>query len=120
MIYDIMQDVITHGTGRRALSLKRSDIAGKTGTTNDQKDAWFSGFNKDVVATAWVGFDQPSTLGRREFGGSAALPIWIDFMEVALADSPDEAVNKPDGIISRRIDPETGLPCLPRTGKCCV
>lgn len=113
MIYDIMQDVITHGTGRRALSLKRTDIAGKTGTTNDQKDAWFSGFNKDVVATAWVGFDQPSTLGRREFGGSAALPIWIDFMSVALADSTDEPIAKPDGIISRRIDPETGLLAYP-------
>ena len=113
MIYNIMQDVITRGTGRRALSLKRTDLAGKTGTTNDQKDAWFSGFNKDVVATAWVGFDQPSTLGRREFGGSAALPIWIDFMETALAESSDEPFEKPDGIVSRRIDPKSGLLAYP-------
>lgn len=113
MIYNIMQDVITRGTGRRATSLKRSDLAGKTGTTNDQKDAWFSGFNKDVVATAWVGFDQPSTLGRREFGGTAALPIWIDFMETALSDSADEPAAQPDGMISVRIDPKTGLLAYP-------
>ncbi|GGK64419.1 penicillin-binding protein 1A [Amphritea balenae] len=113
MIYNIMQDVITRGTGRRALALKRTDIAGKTGTTNDQKDAWFSGFNSDVVATAWVGFDQPSTLGRREFGGTAALPIWIDFMKVALSDSPDLPAAQPDGMTSVRIDPKTGLLAYP-------
>jgi len=113
MIYNIMQDVITRGTGRRALALKRTDIAGKTGTTNDQKDAWFSGFNRDVVATAWVGFDQPSTLGRSEFGGTAALPIWIDFMKVALNNSPDQPATQPDGIVSVRIDPKTGLLAYP-------
>ncbi|MDO6563034.1 penicillin-binding protein 1A [Amphritea sp. 1_MG-2023] len=113
MIYSIMQDVITRGTGRRAQVLKRSDLAGKTGTTNDQKDAWFSGFNQDIVATAWVGFDQPTTLGRREFGGTAALPIWIDFMETALANSPDQPVTQPDGLVSIRIDPETGLLAYP-------
>ena len=113
MIYNIMQDVITRGTGRRATSLNRSDLAGKTGTTNDQKDAWFSGFNNDVVATAWVGFDQPSTLGRREFGGTAALPIWIDFMATALTDSADEPAAQPDGMISVRIDPKTGLLAYP-------
>ncbi|WP_299201219.1 penicillin-binding protein 1A [uncultured Amphritea sp.] len=113
MIYSIMQDVITRGTGRRALVLERSDLAGKTGTTNDQKDAWFSGFNKDVAATAWIGFDQPSTLGRSEFGGTAALPIWIEFMDVALANIPDQAVAKPEGIVSIRIDPKTGLLAYP-------
>lgn len=113
MIYNIMQDVITRGTGRRALALKRTDIAGKTGTTNDQKDAWFSGFNRDVVATAWVGFDQPSTLGRSEFGGTAALPIWIDFMKVALNNIPDQPATQPDGIVSVRIDPKTGLLAYP-------
>ncbi|MEH6576015.1 MAG: penicillin-binding protein 1A [Amphritea sp.] len=113
MIYNIMQDVITRGTGRRALALKRSDIAGKTGTTNDQKDAWFSGFNRDVVATTWVGFDQPSTLGRSEFGGTAALPIWIDFMNVALQDSLDRPPAQPDGMVSVRIDPKTGLLAYP-------
>lgn len=113
MIYSIMQDVITQGTGRRALSLHRRDIAGKTGTTNDQKDAWFSGFNRDVVTTAWVGFDQPATLGRSEFGGTAALPIWIDFMGVALQDSPDQPPSQPDGMVSVRIDPQTGLLAYP-------
>jgi len=113
MIHSIMQDVITQGTGRRALTLKRTDLAGKTGTTNDQKDAWFSGFNRDLVATAWVGFDQPSTLGRSEFGGTAALPIWIDFMQVALSDSPDRQTPQPDGIVSVKIDPETGLLAYP-------
>ena len=113
MIYNIMQDVITRGTGRRALALQRSDIAGKTGTTNDQKDAWFSGFNSNVVATAWVGFDQPSTLGRSEFGGTAALPIWIDFMKVALANKADLPASQPDGMTSVRIDPKTGLLAYP-------
>ncbi|BBB24896.1 penicillin-binding protein 1A [Amphritea japonica] len=113
MIYNIMQDVITRGTGRRALALQRTDIAGKTGTTNDQKDAWFSGFNSNVVATAWVGFDQPSTLGRSEFGGTAALPIWIDFMKVALANKADLPASQPDGMTSVRIDPKTGLLAYP-------
>jgi len=80
IINSILQDVITRGTGRRARALDRSDIAGKTGTTNGPTDAWFSGYNPDVVATTWVGFDQNLPLGKREFGGSAALPIWIDFM----------------------------------------
>ena len=100
LTYNIMQDVIRRGTARKALVLKRNDIAGKTGTTNDQKDAWFSGFNQDYVATAWVGFDQPQTLGRREFGGTAALPIWIDFMREALKDTPENAPTPPEGIIS--------------------
>lgn len=113
MIYNIMQDVITRGTGRRARVLERSDLAGKTGTTNEQKDAWFSGFNKDVVATAWVGFDQPSTLGRNEFGSTAALPIWIDFMEAALVGIPDQPAPQPDGLISIRIDPKTSLLAYP-------
>nr|WP_320136551.1 penicillin-binding protein 1A [uncultured Amphritea sp.] len=113
MIYNIMQDVITRGTGRRARVLERSDLAGKTGTTNDQKDAWFSGFNKDVVATAWVGFDQPTTLGRSEFGGTAALPIWIDFMQTALEGVPDLPIPKPNGLVSIRIDPKTSLLAYP-------
>ncbi|RTE67241.1 penicillin-binding protein 1A [Amphritea opalescens] len=113
MIYNIMQDVITRGTGRRARVLQRSDLAGKTGTTNDQKDAWFSGFNKDVVASAWVGFDQPTTLGRSEFGGTAALPIWINFMETALEGVPDLPIPKPNGLVSIRIDPKTSLRAYP-------
>ena len=88
IINSMMQDVIRFGTGRRARVLEREDIAGKTGTTNGPTDAWFSGFNPDVVATAWLGFDQNLELGKSEFGGKAALPMWIEFMRVALADSP--------------------------------
>ena len=85
---NILKDVIQHGTGRAALKIGRSDIGGKTGTTNDAKDAWFAGFNGKLVTVAWVGFDQPSTLGRREYGGIAALPIWSNFMSKALAGTP--------------------------------
>lgn len=109
LINDILQDVIRAGTGRRALALKRNDIAGKTGTTNGPMDAWFSGYNRDVVATSWVGFDAYTPLGRREFGGTAALPIWISFMREALRDRPEQGLPVPNGITSVRIDPETGL-----------
>ena len=108
LMTDMMQDVIRRGTGTKALQLNRKDIAGKTGTTNDQKDAWFSGFNPDVVATVWVGFDTPQTLGRREYGGTAALPIWIDYMREALADKPAQNPVQPEGITTVKIDPETG------------
>ena len=104
----ILQDVITRGTARKALALKRTDLAGKTGTTNDQKDAWFSGYNGDFVATAWVGFDQPQNLGRGEFGGEVALPIWMDYMAVALKDRPAHLPPEPSGILRIRIDPATG------------
>ena len=86
---NILRDVIQHGTGRAALRIGRNDIGGKTGTTNDAKDAWFAGFNGKLVAIAWVGFDQPSTLGRREYGGVAALPVWTNFMGNALKGTPD-------------------------------
>jgi len=109
IIDSILQDVITRGTGRRALVLKRGDLAGKTGTTNGPMDAWFSGYNRDVVTTTWVGFDNYTPLGRREFGGTAALPIWIEFMRVALRDSPDVERPIPAGIVNVKIDPETGL-----------
>ncbi|XID75146.1 penicillin-binding protein 1A [Alkanindiges sp. WGS2144] len=88
----ILQDVIMHGTGRAALKLGRDDLGGKTGTTNDAKDAWFAGFNGNLVTVTWVGFDTPKTLGRREYGGIAALPIWIDFMGAALKDTPSKWV----------------------------
>jgi penicillin-binding protein 1A len=116
IIHTILQDVITRGTGRRALVLERSDIAGKTGTTNGPTDAWFSGYNQDVVTTAWLGFDQNLNLGRKEFGGSAALPIWIDYMRVALANSPLEQREVPEGIVNVRIDPQTGLLAEPGQG----
>jgi penicillin-binding protein 1A len=102
-------NVIKRGTGRRALRLKRSDLAGKTGTTNDQQDAWFSGFNHKLVTTTWVGFDQLGPLGRRETGAGAALPMWIDFMRVALDGVPEEILAQPDGLVTVRIDPGSGL-----------
>ncbi|WP_445404245.1 penicillin-binding protein PBP1a [Acinetobacter vivianii] len=85
---NILRDVIQHGTGRAAMKIGRDDLGGKTGTTNDAKDAWFAGFNGKLVAVAWVGFDQPRTLGRREYGGVAALPIWTNFMGQSLKDTP--------------------------------
>jgi penicillin-binding protein 1A len=109
IIDSILQDVITRGTGRRARVLERGDIAGKTGTTNGPVDAWFSGYNRDVVTTTWVGFDNYTPLGKREFGGTAALPIWINYMRVALRDSPDVERPMPAGIVNVRIDPDTGL-----------
>jgi penicillin-binding protein 1A len=105
----IMRDVITRGTGRRALVLERNDIAGKTGTTNGPMDAWFSGYNPQIVTTTWVGFDGYTPLGRREFGGTAALPIWIDFMRAALEGLPQVKPTLPPGIVHVKIDPETGL-----------
>ncbi len=105
----IMQDVVRYGTARRALSLKRNDLAGKTGTTNGPNDAWFSGYTPDVVTTTWVGFDQPRSLGKEETGGRAALPMWIDFMSVALKDKAVREPPKPSGLITVRIDPKTGL-----------
>lgn len=109
ILTSILQDVIKRGTGRRALTLGRNDLAGKTGTTNGPMDAWFSGYNRDVVTTAWVGFDNYTPLGRREFGGTAALPIWIDYMRGALVDSPDVEAPLPPGVVHVRIDPDTGL-----------
>ncbi len=106
----MMRDVIRLGTGRRALSLGRSDLGGKTGTTNDQKDAWFSGFNSRLVTTVWVGFDQARTLGRSETGSAAALPMWIDYMRVALDGVPESVVDQPMGLVTLRIDPATGAP----------
>ena len=85
---NILRDVIQVGTGRAALAIGRDDLGGKTGTTNDARDAWFAGFNGKLVAIASVGFDQPTTLGRREFGGVAALPIWVNFMKNSLAGTP--------------------------------
>ncbi len=108
IINSILRDVITRGTGRRALVLERSDIGGKTGTTNGPMDAWFSGYNRDVVTSTWVGFDNYTPLGRREFGGTAALPIWIDYMREALHDSPEVERPLPPGIVHVRIDPDTG------------
>ena len=108
-IVNMLQDVVQSGTARGALVLKRNDLAGKTGTTNDQRDTWFSGFNSHLVATAWVGRDDHGKLGQREVGGTTALPIWIDFMKVALAGVKETPLPIPPGIVQARIDPENGL-----------
>ena len=110
IVYDMMRDVIKRGTGRRARDLNRPDIAGKTGTSNNRRDAWFSGFNNDLVGVAWVGFDADSrSLGAGEGGGATALPMWKNFMAVALAGTAQAPLIQPDGIVSVRIARETGL-----------
>jgi len=96
----MMQDVIRRGTATRALTLKRGDLAGKTGTTNDYVDAWFGGYNPDMVAVSWLGFDQPRNLGRGETGGSAALPMWVNYMRTALKDVPERPRERPDGLVA--------------------
>jgi penicillin-binding protein 1A len=105
----MMKDVIASGTGTKALALNRGDLAGKTGTTNDLRDAWFSGYNTGMVTTVWVGFDTPRPLGQHEVGGVAALPIWIDYMRVALEGRPESSLPQPEGMVTVRIDPQTGL-----------
>ena len=109
----MMRDVVRYGTGRKALSLGRNDLAGKTGTTNNQVDAWFNGFHPELVTISWVGFDSPKTLGHYETGGRAALPMWIDFMRVALDDVPESPLIEPVGMITVKIDPYTGLLASP-------
>src|SRR6516225_3081914 len=105
---DMMADVIKRGTGRRALALGRSDIAGKTGTTNEAKDTWFNGFTRNLVATVWVGFDQERSLGEAEEGARTALPIWIQFMRDALQGVPEQRRDMPEGLVTLRISPATG------------
>ncbi len=108
LMTSMMGDVIRLGTGKRALVLGRSDLAGKTGTTNDQRDAWFNGFNRRMVAIAWVGFDSFKPLGRKEVGGRVALPAWIDFMRVALEGVEEQEWNLPEDIVTVLIDPKSG------------
>ncbi|MGY4491965.1 penicillin-binding protein 1A [Pseudomonas sp. TE3610] len=115
ILNSMLEDVIKKGTGRRAMALGRSDLAGKTGTTNDSKDAWFSGYNADYMTTVWTGFDQPETLGRREFGGTVALPIWMNYMGAALKDKPAHTQAEPEGIVSLRVDPISGRAATPST-----
>jgi penicillin-binding protein 1A len=109
LMTSLLRDVIAYGTGTRALALGRQDLAGKTGTTNDNIDAWFCGYNAALVGVAWIGFDQPRTLGGNETGGVAALPIWIGYMQKALKGTPNALLPMPDGVISVRINQETGL-----------
>lgn len=108
LVRSMMADVIRRGTGTKALQLERQDLAGKTGTTNDQRDAWFSGYNSDIATSAWVGFDDFQPLGRSELGGQAALPIWIDYMRVALIGSENIAPRMPIGVAQVWVNPDTG------------
>ena len=110
LIQDLMRDVIRRGTGRRALVLGRRDLSGKTGTSNDQRDAWFGGFNNDIASVVWVGYDDDLPLGPGEEGSRTALPIWIEFMRIALRGVPDNQMAMPGGIISVLIDRATGCP----------
>jgi penicillin-binding protein 1A len=108
LMTNMMQDVVRYGTAARAGQLGRSDLAGKTGTTNDARDTWFAGYNPELVAIAWMGYDQPRSLGSRETGSQAALPIWMNFMGPALGGTPQKTWTKPAGIVSISIDPATG------------
>ena len=110
LMTNMMQAVIRRGTGREAMQLGRSDLAGKTGTTNDFTDAWFDGFNPNLVTVVWVGFDQPRTLGKHETGAKAALPIWMKYMGTMLKGVPEQPLAVPDGIVQVAIDPSTDLP----------
>lgn len=109
----MMQDVIREGTGSGAKALGRSDLAGKTGTTDDYRDAWFSGYNGEIAATAWVGFDQATSLGRGEAGGRTALPMWVDYMRVALDGVPEAPAAPPAGVVRAHVHAETGEPIAP-------
>jgi len=109
----MMKDVVKYGTARKAKVLKRDDIAGKTGTTNDQKDAWFTGFNRDIVTVSFLGFDNHSSLGKNEFGSTAALPMWVDYMKIALKGTPKSNMDEPEGLVSAKIDSKNGLLASP-------
>ncbi|MBS0589790.1 MAG: penicillin-binding protein 1A [Proteobacteria bacterium] len=113
LIGSLLRDVVRRGTGSGAMVLKRNDLFGKTGSTNDHRDGWFVGYNRDLVAAAWMGFDDFSSMGHVEFGAQTALPIWIDFMRVALEGVPEKPFDMPAGISTAQIDPETGLLAAP-------
>ena len=100
IMYKIMQDVVRVGTARGAAALGRSDIAGKTGTTNDNKDAWFVGFNPDVVTAVYIGFDKPKSMGRAGYGGTIAVPVWVDYMRFALKGGQGKGMKVPEGVVS--------------------
>ncbi|MCX7554535.1 penicillin-binding protein 1A [Marinicella sp. S1101] len=108
IVESFMKDVINRGTGVKAKVLERADLAGKTGTTNDQMDGWFHGYQRNVVTNVWVGFDTPTPMGRGEVGGRVALPIWIDYMRVALAGEDEYQRPIPAGLIQAKINPKTG------------
>ena len=108
LMTDFMREAVVRGTGVRARALGRSDIAGKTGTTNESRDTWFNGYSRSVVATVWVGFDQAQPLGEGEEGSRTAVPIWTDFMRDALAGVPQRGWPMPEGLLQARVSLETG------------
>src|SRR6185503_14526941 len=108
IMHTIMRDVVRMGTAARAMKLGRTDLAGKTGTTNDFIDAWFCGFNPTLVGIAWIGFDQPQTLGRNETGGAAALPIWMGYMGPVMKGVAEQPFTPPSGVVSVKVNAETG------------
>jgi penicillin-binding protein 1A len=105
-----MREVIERGTAQQARELGRSDLAGKTGTTSDRRDTWFVGYNGDLVAAAWIGFDQERSLGEQEEGGRTALPMWIRYMRVALDGRPPNRLAEPPGIVRMWVSRATGMP----------
>lgn len=107
LISSALRDVIQQGTGSRARILDRKDLAGKTGTTQNQVDAWFVGYNSDIVTVAWIGYDQQQR-SLHEYGSQAALPMWVEFMQAALKNEPEQPIDPPVGIVSVRIDPQSG------------
>ena len=110
----MLRSVVEEGSGNRVQrDLRRSDLMGKTGTTNGPQELWFSGFNRDIATTVFVGFDQPQPLGEREQGATVAVPIWINFMREALAGTPEVTMNRPNGIVDRLVDRQTGMPATP-------
>ncbi len=109
LVHSMLQDVVRVGTGQAVRTLGRNDLAGKTGTTNEQRDAWFFGYHPTQVAVAWVGNDQYEPLGDKETGGRAALPIWMAYMQEFLRDTPEQPMPVPPGLTRVRIDPGTGL-----------
>jgi penicillin-binding protein 1A len=109
LMSSLLQEVVRSGTAGRAMQLGRSDLAGKTGTTNDFVDAWFAGYQSELVAVAWIGFDNPRSLGRNETGSRAALPMWMSYMGQVLKGVPEQALTPPPGITTAHIDPLTGL-----------
>jgi penicillin-binding protein 1A len=110
----ILQDAIQTGTGKLARALNRSDLAGKTGTTNNQNDAWYTGYNQSLVASVWVGYDESHSV--QEYGSQAALPIWMKFMGPALQGVPETKPEQPRGLVTVKIDPATGLLARPGQG----
>ncbi len=113
LMTDMMADVVRRGTAARAMQLKRNDLAGKTGTTNDRRDAWFCGFNSQLVGAAWVGFDDEHSLGPGEEGSRTALPMWIYFMNEALRGVPEQRRTPPPGLVTMRISADSGLAARP-------